>query len=98
MPRGDSPGRSGCTSAFLLPRGAQLCTSHFSYGVERGRGARGRRLLPRRRPELVRFRALAHASTPAVFVTRLLCARLLPGPRDVDVSLRPRSGPGGSAW
>lgn len=40
MPRGDSPGRSGCTSAFPLPRGAQLCTSHFSYGVERGRGAR----------------------------------------------------------
>lgn len=68
MPRGDSPGRSGCTSAFLLPRGAQLCTSHFSYGVERGRGARGRRLLARRRPELVRFRALAHASTrPRVY-------------------------------
>lgn len=46
MPRGDSPGRSGCTSAFLLPRGAQLCTSHFSYGwneaVGRGDGGSSR--------------------------------------------------------
>lgn len=59
----------------------------------------GRRILSRSR--LMRFRSFIHlcihSPIQAVFIKCLLCARLLPGPTHVYVSLTP-PWPGVSAW